>query len=101
MSNTVRGGGADQSQKNVQSITKQRVKKWSPVLVPESDAIPTSLRDLIQLRIAYAITNSEMTDVTLGNWDAQHEVDELDPEDPASWPCSTPRPREGHLTEAR
>ena len=33
---------------------------------PQSDVIPTSLRDLIQLRVAYATTNNAMTDTILG-----------------------------------
>lgn len=33
---------------------------------PSSDVIPTGLRDLIQLRVAYATTNGDMTDTILG-----------------------------------
>lgn len=33
---------------------------------PQSDVVPTALRDLIQLRVAYATTNIDMTDTILG-----------------------------------
>lgn len=33
---------------------------------PQSDVVPTALRDLIQLRVAYATTNAAMTDTILG-----------------------------------
>lgn len=33
---------------------------------PQSDVVPTALRDLIQLRVAYATTNVDMTDTILG-----------------------------------
>lgn len=33
---------------------------------PQSDVIPTALRDLIQLRVGYATTNAAMTDTILG-----------------------------------
>jgi DNA segregation ATPase FtsK/SpoIIIE-like protein len=33
---------------------------------PQADVVPTALRDLIQLRVAYATTNAAMTDTILG-----------------------------------
>lgn len=46
---------------------------------PQSDVVPTSLRDLIQLRVAYATTNPAMTETILGAGMAQvgglsHEI---------------------------
>lgn len=46
---------------------------------PQSDVIPTALRDLIQQRAAYATTNPSMTDVILGHGMSQtgglsHEI---------------------------
>lgn len=39
---------------------------------PQSDVVPTALRDLIQLRVAYATTNAAMTDTILGAGMAQN-----------------------------
>ncbi len=46
---------------------------------PQSDVVPTALRDLIQLRVAFATTNSAMTDTILGggmsqNGGLSHEI---------------------------
>lgn len=46
---------------------------------PQSDVVPTALRDLIQLRVAYATTNAAMTETILGAGMAQtgglsHEI---------------------------
>lgn len=46
---------------------------------PQSDVVPTALRDMIQLRIAYATTNAAMTDTILGagmaaNGGAAHDL---------------------------
>ncbi|HLS31990.1 MAG TPA: FtsK/SpoIIIE domain-containing protein, partial [Brevibacterium sp.] len=46
---------------------------------PQSDVVPTALRDLIQLRVAYATTNPAMTETILGAGMAQtgglsHEI---------------------------
>lgn len=46
---------------------------------PSSDVIPTSLRDLIQQRVAFATTNREMTETILGSGASQigglsHEI---------------------------
>lgn len=46
---------------------------------PQSDVVPTALRDLIQLRVAYACTTNAMTDTVLGagmsqNGGLSHEI---------------------------
>lgn len=42
---------------------------------PQSEVVPTALRDLIQLRVAYATTNSAMTDTILGAGMAMNGAD--------------------------
>lgn len=39
---------------------------------PQSDVVPTALRDMIQLRVGYATTNAAMTDTILGAGMAQN-----------------------------
>ncbi|MDP3953188.1 FtsK/SpoIIIE domain-containing protein [Microbacterium sp.] len=39
---------------------------------PQSDVVPTALRDMIQLRVCYATTNAAMTDTVLGAGMAQN-----------------------------
>lgn len=66
----------------IESITKDLVKRGrsAGVLVvlstqkPTSDAIPTSIRDVCELRVCFSVRTREAATAVLGDWDSSNDV---------------------------